>query len=292
MRPTFRHVLTAALIVLLAPASRSQAAPALDPDLVGVWENAGEDLEMVFLPDGRTFSLNTMAGNKVEGEPGTWQIKNHKLVIDWLISGVEREDYGVTGDSLTLGGWLNLGRVGDAGDAANEYTKRMGQFAAIARKWAGQYPVGPARATNAKDDPHPERAPRNVTVYTGAGLDFEDLTILTGSYKDPYQQVHEYQVGQAVEFFLFPNGRFWHQSWIPKGLDANFQPIHELTRVWGSYSVKPGGPVDGDAVTLKFDGGDTQTVKVLGGRRFLKSPNVLYFNQNPKPNAGEERQFQ
>lgn len=293
-RADFRPLAAFALAALLAPLGTTRAtAPALDAALAGVWQNSGEDLEMVFLPDGRVFCLNTRGGNRVEGEPGTWQTAGGRLVVDWRISGAEREAYEVDGDELTLAGWQRLTRVGNAREAANTYAERVGRYADIARRWAARYPVGPARPAKVEGDPHPERAPNRATVYTGAGLEFEDLTILTGTYKDAYQQVHEYKTGQAVAFLLLPNGRFRFQSWLPRGLDADFRPVHELTTVWGSYALDPGegDPMKGDTVTLRYDGGDVRTATVLGGRRFLRTANVLYFNQHPRPDAQQERQF-
>ncbi|AWN21931.1 hypothetical protein DKM44_00670 [Deinococcus irradiatisoli] len=285
-----RRLAALTLAALLLPA---QAAPALDTALVGVWENTADDLELVFLPDGRVFSLNTMPGSAVEAETGTYQVKNGQLVYQWLISGLERTSYGVDGDQLTLGGWLNLSRTGHMNEAASEYARRSQELADITRKWLSRYPVAQARPGAVKDDPHPERAPREAAVYGGAGLDFEDLTLLDRSYIDPDNPnlVHTYKTFQASEIFLYPNGRFWHTTVLPKGVDARLQPTYTQTTVWGSYSVKPQGALEGDTVTLKYDGGDSGTVKVLGGRRYLKTTDVLYLNQKPKPRPRDELQF-
>ena len=56
----------------------------------------------------------------------------------------------------------------------------------------------------------------------------------------------------------------------------------------GRYRVQPGPALEGDTVTLEYDGGTTETVKVLGGRRYLYQPgsDILYLNQHPKPTPG------
>ncbi|MFC4453630.1 hypothetical protein [Deinococcus sonorensis] len=267
------------------------AAPAagpLDAALFGVWTDVTDKLELAFLPDGRAFMLDTRPGTKVGAQPGTWQVRQGKLDFHWLISGPDRESYGVSGNGMTVAGWIEMNRTGSAGDAPGEYARQTAAAAADAQTWQARYPVGPIVASNAKNDPQPGRVCAGATVYSGEGLDVEDMTILTAYYTDPYQVVHEYKTGQAVEFNFLPNGRFWHNSWLAKGVDANFQPVHELITVWGRYRVQPGPALEGDTVTLEYDGGTTETVKVLGGRRYLYQPgsDILYLNQHPKPTPG------
>ncbi|WP_157464083.1 hypothetical protein [Deinococcus pimensis] len=260
---------------------------ALDTSLVGVWRNVTDNLELVFLADGRAFSVNTMSGSKVGAEPGRWQVRDGRLTFAWLVSGEERDSYDVSGDDLTLSGWMRLGRVGGASAAEEEFARQSGALTTDATTWQARYPVAAAVPATVKDDPHPEVRCVGANVY-GAGLDVEDLTILTRSYTDEYQVVHEYRTFQAVEFDFFPNGRFWHNTMLPRGLDANHQPTYDLTTVWGHYLVREGDAVTGDTVTLVYDGGRTETARVLSGRRylFLKSSGVLYLNQKPRPNPG------
>ncbi|WP_019586733.1 hypothetical protein [Deinococcus apachensis] len=279
-----------AALALTALLSQVHAAPTLDPDVVGVWQNYGDTLELSFLPDGRVFVLNTQSSSKVAAQPGTWQIQNHKLAFNWLVSGPEPLDYGVTGDGMTLAGWIELRRVGDAGDAANEYARQYAAAAANAQGWQKKYPVGKARPGNRDKDPHPERVNPGATVYAPPFVRFMDMTILDRAYVDPnnVNQSDQYQTFQAAEFFFYPNGRFVHSVTLPGGLDATFQPRYEMTTTWGRYSVKPGGALEGDTVSLQYDSGDTGTVKVLGGRRYLRADDILYLNQNPAPKPSQE----
>lgn len=257
----------------------------LDPALIGVWTNVDDTLELSLLKDGRAFVVNTRpgAGGVVGGEPGIWQIQDHKVAFQWLVSGTERETYEVSGEQMTFAGWMHLRRT--ESEASSTYSQRSAAAGAEARTWQEHYPVGPAIVTAVKDDPHPDRVCAGAKVYAGEGLDVEDLTILTAYSTDPYQVVHEYKTFQATEFVLLPNGRYNHTVVLPKGLDTNLQPTYDTTVTWGQYAVQPGPALEGDAVIFTGDGGGSETVKVLSGRRYMYQPSsdILYRNQHPKP---------
>ncbi|PYE52719.1 hypothetical protein [Deinococcus yavapaiensis] len=278
--------LALASTALLTFAVPALAAPALPDELVGVWENIVGDLEVILLPDGRAFVAHANASSAVKAEPGTCRLQSAKLLCQWLVSGPEKLDYGVTGDEMTLAGWIDMRRTAGAGAAPTTYARRLADLQTDAAAWQKKYPVGKPTLVNRKEDPNPVRTVAKAIVYTSPWLQFMDLTILTRYYQDPrnlnFQR--EYKTFQATEFFFYPNGRFVHTVTLPKGLDAAFQPTYDMTTVWGRYDVKAGGPLEGDTVTLQYDGGKAETVKVLDGRRFLFQPSsgVVYTNQDVK----------
>jgi hypothetical protein len=269
-------------------AKSTLSTPSPNAPLIGRWRQRDEiaQRELVFLPDGRYFSVQTPGSGQPQREMGTYQVKGSSLTLTPVREASVSYVLGFQGERLILGGPALGGKAlawdkepGSEKSIIVEAQQLDALRAAQNEAWRARIPAGPIQpgpwpfGGEAPADSQWTRAFAGATVFAEPEI-YLWLAPTAVQLTNPGGLINYGEGRDSVKCFFFPNGRCFFKlvSWAGS-TDLNGRE----TAAWGAYRLETSqGPTE--RLYLITDADEQLVLDLEEGRRNLSFGSTLLSN--------------